>query len=148
MGNGLKIIANNIVFDNPNTMGLIGRQKNFVLPLGSVVSIGYLSTWFWDDEAEILVFVDTYSNEFDVNLNYIDEDFYNALSHYTNVNFLDEISRLRNMLNKSAILYSTIQPSSINKVVEIKWTLSNLVKSTFNTFSFKNPLFGFMKVAY
>jgi hypothetical protein len=147
MANGLNIIGNNIVFENPKTMGLIGQQKNFVLSLNDVVSVGYLSTWFWDDEAEVLVFVDNHSNEFDVNLNYISEDFYKMLSDYMNVNFVEEIGRLRNMLNKSAILYSKMQIPSIDRTFEIKWTLANLIKSILNTFSFKNPLFGFMKIA-
>jgi hypothetical protein len=147
MVNGLKVIDNSLVFENPKTMGLIGQQKNFRLPLDRVVSISYLSTWFWDDEAEVLVFIDNHSNEFDVNLNYVSEDCYRALSDYTSVNFLEEINKVRNMLNKSTILYSKVQISTIDKFIEIKWTFPNLIKCIFNTFSFRNPLFGFMKMA-
>lgn len=146
MFKGLSIIEDNIVFENPKTMGLIGQQKNFILSLRDVVCICYLSTWFWDDEAEVLVFIDNHSNEFVVNLNYINENFYMKMSDYTNLNFAEEVNIYRNMLNKSAILYLTTQKSSIGKIFEIKWTFYNLIKCILNIITFKNPLYKFIKL--
>lgn len=145
MDAGLKIIGSDIIFKNPKTMGLIGVQRNFTLPLSDVVTVGYITAWFGGDEAEILVIIDRHSNEFDVNMGYIDESFYETLAHYTGVNFSEKLNELEGVWDKSAILYSKNGSPLAGRAMEIKWTAGRLIKSVLNILSSRSPVSGFLK---
>lgn len=137
----LQLTDNTLKFNNRNSIGLVGKQNNFSIDIKNVDKVGYLTTWIWDDDEEVIFIISSNRQKFIINLKLLSNSDLMTLKNCFGSQFITSLADIRqNSPTETITLLYCKDSSELLRATTIKWTLVDRFKGLLYSFILQNPL--------